>query len=97
MDGFGNLLRKIAVDVGVPDEYIVSTRSATIPNIRSVCEPFDLEMELELKKVENWLAHFDLHPYTHIHASGHLNYDEMQDVVETVQPKILIPLHTQHI
>jgi len=40
-----------------------------------MCEPFDLEMELDLKKVENWLAHLGLHPYTHIHASGHLNYD----------------------
>jgi ribonuclease J len=31
-----------------------------------------------------------------IHASGHLNYDEIRDVVETVQPKVLIPVHTQH-
>ena len=43
--------------------------------IRSVCEPFDIEMELDLKKAENWLAHFGLYPYTQIHASGHLNYD----------------------
>jgi ribonuclease J len=64
--------------------------------IRSVCEPFDLEMELDLKKVENWLAHFGLYPYTHIHASGHLNYDEIRDVVQTVQPQVLIPVHTQH-
>jgi ribonuclease J len=64
--------------------------------IRSVCEPFDLEMELDLKKVENWLTHFGLYPYTHIHASGHLNYDEIRDVVQTVQPKTLIPVHTQH-
>ena len=64
--------------------------------IRSVCEPFDLEMELDLKKVENWLTHFRLYPYTQIHASGHLNYDEIRDVVQTVQPKVLIPVHTQH-
>ena len=62
--------------------------------IRSVCEPFDLEMELDLKKVENWLAHFGLYPYTQIHS--HLNYDEIKEVVETVQPNILIPVHTQH-
>jgi ribonuclease J len=64
--------------------------------IRSVCEPFDIEMELDLKKAENWLTHFGLYPYTHIHASGHLNYDEIRDVVQTVQPKVLIPVHTQH-
>ena len=64
--------------------------------IRSVCEPFDIEMELDLKKAENWLTHFGLYPYTQIHASGHLNYDEIKEVVETVQPKVLIPVHTQH-
>jgi ribonuclease J len=64
--------------------------------IRSVCEPFDLEMELDLKKVENWLTHFGLYPYTQIHASGHLNYDDIRNVVESVQPEVLIPVHTQH-
>ena len=64
--------------------------------IRSVCEAFDIEMELDLKKAENWLSHFRLYPYTEIHASGHLNYDEIKDVVQTVQPKTLIPVHTQH-
>jgi ribonuclease J len=64
--------------------------------IRSVCEPFDIEMELDLKKAENWLTHFGLYPYTQIHASGHLNYDEIKEVVETVQPNVLIPVHTQH-
>jgi ribonuclease J len=64
--------------------------------IRSVCEPFDIEMELDLKKAQNWLTHFGLYPYTQIHASGHLNYDEIKEVVETVQPKVLIPVHTQH-
>jgi ribonuclease J len=64
--------------------------------IRSVCEPFDIEIELDLKKAENWLAHFGLYPYTYIHASGHLNYDQIREVVKTVQPKVLIPVHTQH-
>lgn len=64
--------------------------------IRSVCEPFDLELELDLKKVKNWLTHFRFYPYTQIHAAGHLNYDEIRDVVQTVQPKVLIPMHTQH-
>ncbi len=61
-----------------------------------MCGPFDIEMELDLKKAENWLMHFGLCPYTQIHASGHLNYDEIRDVVETVQPKVLIPVHIQH-
>ncbi len=64
--------------------------------IRSVCEPFDLEMELDLKKVDNWLTHFGLFPYTQIHASGHLNYDDIRDMVDSIQPQALIPVHTQH-
>ena len=64
--------------------------------IRSVCEPFDLEMELDLKKVENWLQHFNLFPYTQIHASGHLGYDEIKDFIQTVRPKTVIPVHTQN-
>ena len=31
-----------------------------------------------------------------IHASGHLNYDDIRTVIEAVQPKTLIPVHTQH-
>ena len=64
--------------------------------IRSVCEPFDLEMELDLKKVENWLQHFNLFPYTQIHASGHLSYDEIKEFIEKVKPKTVIPVHTQN-
>jgi ribonuclease J len=38
--------------------------------IRSTCEPFDEQSELDKKRVENWLTHFNLCPYTKIHASG---------------------------
>ena len=64
--------------------------------IRSICEPFDIETQLDQEKVDNWLKHFDLFPYTQIHASGHLNHDELQQVIEEIQPEILIPVHTQH-
>jgi ribonuclease J len=64
--------------------------------IRSVCEPFDLEMELDKKKVDNWLIHFKLYPYAQIHASGHLGFDEIKEFIQTVQPKTVIPVHTQN-
>lgn len=40
--------------------------------IRSVTEPFDEEMELDCKKVKNWLEHFNL-PMHQMHVSGHTN------------------------
>ena len=64
--------------------------------IRSVCEPFDIEMEIDLKKVENWLKHFGLYPYFQIHASGHLNRDDLKYVIEEIQPKMIFPIHTEH-
>lgn len=39
------------------------------PHIRSVCEPFDLEIESDLKKLEDWLTHFGLNSYTRVHAA----------------------------
>lgn len=62
--------------------------------IRSVCEPFDIEMELNLEKVENWLKHFGLFPYSQIHASGHLSCEELKNVIEEISPKKIFPIHT---
>jgi len=41
MDGFANLLREKTVDTGVPDEYIVSTRLATIPGFFRIPKQWD--------------------------------------------------------
>jgi len=64
--------------------------------IRSVCEPFDEEMELDLKKVENWLQHFGLMPYHQIHVSGHVSGDELKDAISEIKPKNVFPVHTEH-
>ncbi|MEM2918857.1 MAG: MBL fold metallo-hydrolase [Candidatus Altiarchaeota archaeon] len=62
--------------------------------IRSICEPFDIEMELNLEKVENWLKHFGLFPYSQIHASGHLSGEELKEVIEEISPEKIFPVHT---
>ena len=64
--------------------------------IRSVCEPFSDEMLIDAKKAENWLKHFGLLPIHQIHASGHLNHDDLQKVIDEIRPKTLIPIHTIH-
>jgi ribonuclease J len=46
--------------------------------------------------VENWLKLFDLFPYHKIHASGHLNGTELKHLVQQINPKFLIPVHTEH-
>jgi ribonuclease J len=67
--------------------------------VRAQCEPFDPRMELSGERMISWLRHFkineknDFKPYQ-IHASGHANGKELQEFIENIKPKILIPIHT---
>jgi ribonuclease J len=63
--------------------------------IKSVCEPFDIEMELDWKKIENWINHFDM-SLNSTHVSGHASGPQLRDFVKTVKPKMVIPVHTLH-
>ena len=63
--------------------------------IRSLCEPFNEEMELDEKRVTNWLDLFRLGEPVQIHASGHASGEEILEAIETIKPKKLIPIHTQ--
>ena len=62
--------------------------------IKSVCEPFDPETEIDWKRIKNWIDHFslDLHK---IHASGHASGPDLRMFIENVKPKISIPIHTE--
>lgn len=63
--------------------------------IRSMCEPFDLEMEIDWKRIKNWLEHFNLKEIHQIHASGHASGEEIVDLVKTISPEKLFPIHTE--
>ena len=68
--------------------------------VRAQCEPFDPEMKLSENRLINWLSHFqinqanDFKPYQ-IHASGHASGKELQEFIDNVKPKTLIPIHTE--
>lgn len=64
--------------------------------IRSMCEPFDLEMELDWERVKNWLKHFNLTPIHQIHASGHADGSEIIEMIRMINPRMLFPIHTEH-
>ena len=32
---------------------------------------------------------------THIHTSGHANIEDLQAFVESIKPKVIIPIHTE--
>ena len=69
--------------------------------VRAQCEPFNKRMELSEEKLINWLRHFKINegnehkPYQ-IHASGHASGPEIQEMIDAIKPKVLIPVHTKY-
>jgi len=63
-------------------------------HIRSICEPFSEEMELDQKRIDNWLRLFGLYPERKIHSSGHACGPAIFDMIQKINPKTLFPIHT---
>jgi len=63
--------------------------------IKSVCEPFDREMEIDWKRVNNWIEHFGMNLHK-THVSGHASAPQLKEFVKKVQPKMVVPVHSQH-
>ncbi len=62
--------------------------------IYSLCEPFNEEMVLDFERIKRWLEHFKL-PLHMAHASGHANKEKIKEVIERINPKTVIPVHTE--
>ena len=61
--------------------------------VYSMCSPFNEEMEIDHKRLKNWVRHFKLKYYT-AHASGHASPEELKWVVNEINAKKVIPIHT---
>ena len=69
--------------------------------LRSITEPFNDEMKLDAERVLNWLNLFDLELFgmereDRLHASGHASGTEVFEMLEKIQPKRVIPIHTEN-
>ncbi len=65
--------------------------------IRSMTEPFDIEMELDWNRTKSWLELFSLptdNAHT-VHVSGHGSGDQIKRIIDEIKPKTLIPVHTE--
>jgi ribonuclease J len=62
--------------------------------IRSMSEPFS-EEDIEDDVLHNWLSHFGLR-FHQLHASGHLNRDQIRTLVSEVAAKKVFPIHTEN-
>lgn len=72
--------------------------------IYSSSEAFDEEMFIDHERVRNWINFFGFKLYGSLgrdreksgfHASGHIHGPGLAELVGTIQPEILIPVHTQ--
>lgn len=62
--------------------------------IHSMSEPFS-EEDVEDLVMHNWLDHFGME-FRQLHASGHLNKDQIVDLVRYIGPKKVFPVHTEN-
>lgn len=68
---------------------------------RAQCEPFNVEMEMDVKRQENWLRAFGLNEdaggeVLTAHASGHACGPDIRAFVKLAAPRRLVPIHTVH-
>ncbi|MDG6223171.1 MAG: hypothetical protein IAX21_02260 [Candidatus Bathyarchaeota archaeon] len=81
---------KNILDINLPENSVF---------VRAQCEPFNPRMELSQDRMIRWLKHFKINakneylPYQ-IHASGHASGPEIQEMINKIKPKLLIPIHT---
>jgi len=62
--------------------------------IHSMSEPFS-EEDVTADVMRRWLDHFGL-KFHQIHASGHCPSKDLAEIVDQIQPKQLIPIHTEY-
>jgi len=62
--------------------------------IHSMSEPFT-EEDIDAEIMHNWLRHFKL-KFHQIHASGHCPASDLKKAINTINPKSLFPVHTEH-
>lgn len=63
--------------------------------IHSLSEPFNEEMEISYERMHNWLNYFDLN-FVQSHCSGHICGADLHELIDTIQPQELFPIHTEH-
>ncbi|MDE1852896.1 MAG: MBL fold metallo-hydrolase [Thaumarchaeota archaeon] len=63
--------------------------------IHSATEAFNEEGEREEGVIRNWVKHVGFR-YAQLHASGHAPMGEVEELVEQVGAKKVVPVHTEH-
>ncbi len=78
----------------------------------SSSEPHDEEQQIDFRRLHNWLRHFKLNSFglpletdqgwqipdaeRGLHASGHACGSDLLRIARRINPRLLIPIHSQH-
>ncbi len=62
--------------------------------IHSMSEPYS-EEDIEDQVMHNWLNHFKMQ-FHQLHASGHLDREQLTSLVNYIKPKEIFPVHTEN-
>jgi len=62
--------------------------------ILSSSEPFNEEMWISHDRLRNWLRHLGI-PLYQVHASGHATPHDLREMVQEIEPKSVVPIHTE--
>jgi len=62
--------------------------------IHSMSEPFS-EEDIEDQVMHNWIDHFKMQ-FHQLHASGHMNRNQLVSLVDCIKPKRVFPIHTEN-
>lgn len=63
--------------------------------VLSASEPFNEEMEVDFKKLSNWLDHYGL-PQYHVHVPGHIMPLLLKTVLKEIDAAEIFPVHTEN-
>ena len=102
---------------GSPQEFILCLSIYDLPRmldinpaggtyIYSTSEPYDLEMELSVARLRNWVNRFSMEfvgdpdidepEHQGLHAGGHASKEDIYRLLDIIRPQLLIPIHTLH-
>jgi ribonuclease J len=63
--------------------------------VDSSSEPHNEEQSFDEKRLNHWIDFFGLEKH-HFHCSGHASGKDIREMVKAINPKELVPIHTEH-
>lgn len=67
--------------------------------VHSQTQPHNDDMEMDQFRLQRWLRAFNLNAPDHeprrTHVSGHLSQEDIQEVLDALRPKTLVPIHSE--